>query len=250
MPWRSLAPLVEIRKPAPARCPTTVLPDQPGDGCTATPTGLSITTIASSSWMILIPSTISGTTANASCAGGIVTSSTAPPCTRSLLPTSEPSTWTSPWAMRSAALVRENPNIRAIAASTRSPDSPSGTKTVRCSAWEVISGRSGLRRRRGVGPGRWSASRLPSSATPRNVCRMIRPAATLMHMSAMLKTGQLGSIRKSTTCPWKGSGWRTTRSVRLPLTPPRSRPSATAHPVLRTRRLSHRTTTTAIAARQ
>ena len=33
----------------------------PGEGCTATPTGLSITTMESSSWMILMPSTISGT---------------------------------------------------------------------------------------------------------------------------------------------------------------------------------------------
>src|SRR5690349_24108772 len=56
IPSRSLAPEVEIRKPAPARWPTTVGPDQPGDGCTATPTGLSITTIDSSSWMILIRS--------------------------------------------------------------------------------------------------------------------------------------------------------------------------------------------------
>ena len=78
-------------------------------------------------------------------------------------------------------------------------------------------------------------SRVPSSATPRKVCRMIRPAATLMQMSATLKTGQWGSIRKSTTWPWNGSGSRTMRSVRLPLTPPSSSPRASAHPVLRER---------------
>ena len=41
---------------------------------------------------------------------------------------------------------------------------------------------------------------------PRKVWRMIRPAATLMQMSAMLKTGQLGSIRKSTTWPRRAPG--------------------------------------------
>ena len=71
MPCRSAAPLVEIRKPAATRCPTTVGPVQPGLGCTATPTGLSMTTMASSSWTILMPSTISGTTATGSTAAGM-----------------------------------------------------------------------------------------------------------------------------------------------------------------------------------
>ena len=70
MPCRSAAPLVEIRKPAATRCPTTVGPVQPGLGCTATPTGLSMTTMASSSWMILMPSTVSGTIATGSIDGG------------------------------------------------------------------------------------------------------------------------------------------------------------------------------------
>ena len=61
IPCRSEAPLVAIRNPAPARWPTTVGPRQPGEGWTATPTGLSITTMASSSWMIPMPSTTSGT---------------------------------------------------------------------------------------------------------------------------------------------------------------------------------------------
>ena len=46
--------------------PMTVGPVQPGLGWTATPTGLSTTTIASSSCTILMPSTISGTTATGS----------------------------------------------------------------------------------------------------------------------------------------------------------------------------------------
>ena len=77
--WRS-------GSPAAARWPTTVGPVQPGDGCTAIPTGLSSTTIESSSWMIRMPSTSSGSTARAgSAAAGMVTSSIAPACTRSLL---------------------------------------------------------------------------------------------------------------------------------------------------------------------
>ena len=87
MPCRSEAPLVAMRKPAAARCPTTVGPFQPGLGCTATPTGLSMTTSASSSWMILMPSTISGTTATGSTSAGIGTCSRAPAATRSDLAT-------------------------------------------------------------------------------------------------------------------------------------------------------------------
>src|SRR5699024_1940245 len=42
-------------------------------------------------------------------------------------------TWTWPALARSAALVRETPNSRARAASTRSPSRPSGTNRVRVS---------------------------------------------------------------------------------------------------------------------
>ncbi len=131
MPCRSAAPLVEIRKPAATRCPTTVGPVQPGLGCTATPTGLSITTMASSSWMILMPSTVSGTMATGSIAAGIATSSIEPGSTRSDFAGGAPSTLTWPLRISSAARVRDSPNIRAIAASTRSPARPSGTVTVR-----------------------------------------------------------------------------------------------------------------------
>ena len=130
MPCRSEAPLVAIRNPPPARWPTTVGPVQPGEGCTATPTGLSITTIESSSWMIWIPSTISGTTSSGSARPGMVTSSVVPGVTRSLLADRRhrrPGRGRRP--ISSAARVRERPNIRARAASTRSPASPSGTRT-------------------------------------------------------------------------------------------------------------------------
>jgi hypothetical protein len=62
---------------------------------------------------------------------GISTSIQEPAITRSDFPTAEPSTVTLPSAASSAALVRENPNIRAMAASTRSPSRPSGTGRLR-----------------------------------------------------------------------------------------------------------------------
>ena len=149
MPWRSEAPLVAIRKPAAARWPTTVGPVQPGEGCTATPTGLSTTTIESSSWMIRIPSTVSGMTTSGSTRLGMATSSVVPGVTRWLLATSTPSTWTWPAPASSAARLRESPNIRARAMSTRSPASPSGTRTTRWSTAPLMCGsRRGTRRAR------------------------------------------------------------------------------------------------------
>ncbi len=71
--------------------------------------------------------------------GGITTSSHAPACTRSDLAAAEPSTWTSPAEISSAARVREKPNSRASAASRRSPSSPSGTGRLRSSPMPLIS---------------------------------------------------------------------------------------------------------------
>src|SRR3954471_24912604 len=133
MPWRSAAPEVEMRYPAAASPPITVVPVQPGLGCAATPTGLTITTMSSSSWTISMPWTGAATICTGSAACGISTSSQAPPCTRSDFPTTDPSTVTFPAAAISAALVREKPNMREMAASTRSPSRPSGTGRVRIS---------------------------------------------------------------------------------------------------------------------
>src|SRR4051812_25617848 len=80
-----------------------------------------------------MPSTGSATTWTGAGACGISTSSQAPPCTRSDLPTTDPSTVTFPAAASSAALVREKPSMREMAASTRSPSRPSGTGRVRVS---------------------------------------------------------------------------------------------------------------------
>jgi hypothetical protein len=61
----------------------------------------------------------------------MVTSTSDPGSTRSLLATSSPSTRTRLREISSAARLRESPNILAIAASTRSPASPSGTCRLR-----------------------------------------------------------------------------------------------------------------------
>jgi hypothetical protein len=54
--------------------------------------------------------------------------------------------------------------------------------------------------------------------------------------SAMLNVGQCGSLIQSTTQPCSGPGNRNSRSVRLPIAPPSSKPSATAHRMLPMRR--------------
>src|SRR5918994_2792535 len=132
MPRRSGTPEVEIRKPAPARWDSTSGPSQPRLGWAATPTGLSTTTMSASSCTIRTPATIWGTMAAAGRSSSS-TSSMAPELTRSDLTTVAPSTRTRPWLISSVAQVRDRPSIRAIAASTRSPSRPSGTRTTRAS---------------------------------------------------------------------------------------------------------------------
>jgi hypothetical protein len=56
---------------------------------------------------------------------------------------------------------------------------------------------------------------------------MSTPPQTMAE-SARLNTGQCGNSIQSTTQPRNGPGERKTRSVRLPIAPPSSRPSATA----------------------
>src|SRR3954452_7924220 len=104
MPLRSAAPLVEMVNPAPARWPITVGPVQPGDGCAATPTGLSTTMISSSSYTIRRLSMVSGTTLTSD-GGGSSTSSRTPAATRDDFGAGTPSTWTRPDSISSAALV-------------------------------------------------------------------------------------------------------------------------------------------------
>src|SRR5690606_34517487 len=78
-----------------------------------------------------MPGTGSATGIGVVTGGGSVTSSQAPARTRSDLAGCSPSTSTSPAAISSAARVREKPNIRDSAASSRSPSSPSGTGRLR-----------------------------------------------------------------------------------------------------------------------
>src|SRR5690349_7725780 len=74
-----------------------------------------------------------------SSARGRATSSRSPAATRSDLTAGRWFSLTLPAVARSAALVRDSPNSRAMAASTRSPSSPSGTSSVRASG--AIGGR-------------------------------------------------------------------------------------------------------------
>src|SRR6478609_1260065 len=134
-PWRSGAPEVEMRYPAAASPDTTSGPLHPTLGWAATPTGLSTTTMSSSSWTMDMPGTGSAMICRLglSSGRGSETSSIEPAESRSDLATDLPSSTTLPSAARSAAFVRETPKRRATPASTRSPSRPSGTRTVRTS---------------------------------------------------------------------------------------------------------------------
>ena len=175
--------------------------------------------------MIWIPSTSSGTTSRGSASTGIVTSRTRPAQDSVTLDGAGTVHLHQTAEIRSAARVRESPNIWAMAASTRSPASPSGTGRVRWSACVTSRMHPVVRAARG---------RDPSSRIPRNACTRIITAATSMQMSATLKIGQCGSSRKSTTCPCRKPGAGRSRSVRLPQTPASSSPRATAHRALPT----------------
>ena len=117
--------------PAASRPSSTVGPDQPGVGCAATPAGLSTTTMSASSCTIDSPGTGSGARAGVVGGAGSVTSSHSPAGTRSDLAAWRPATRTLPLVTRSAAVSRDSPNMRASAASSRSPSRPSGTATRR-----------------------------------------------------------------------------------------------------------------------
>ncbi len=145
-----------------------------------------------------MPSTTSGTTATGSTGAGMDTSSIAPDSTRWDFAGARPSTLTLPAATRSAARVRENPNMRARAVSTRSPARPSGIGHGAVVVPPVAAGGASRDRRThcaagGSSPVRRGWVRVPSRATPRAACTMMNTAATLMHMSATLKIGQWGS---------------------------------------------------------
>lgn len=217
----------------------TVGPDQPGLGCAATPTGLPITTTSSSSCTISMPSTGSATICTGAGASGISTSSQAPPCTRSDLPTTDPSTVTFPAAASSAALVREKPNMREMAASTRSPSRPSGTGRLRISGIVLtrrVCRTAATRPTAPVeNPAAPTVGRAPSALVdgpvrvePRNDSSTIRMPPHTMAESARLNTAKPLGAMKSTTAPSKTPGARKIRSVRLPSAPPSSRPSAMA----------------------
>ena len=92
--------------------------------------GLSTTRMSASSYTTRRPGTGSGL-GWAVTGGGSVTSSQSPAATRADLAAAAPPTRTAPVAISSAALALDRPNMRARAASRRSPSSPSGTGTWR-----------------------------------------------------------------------------------------------------------------------
>src|SRR6056297_1065778 len=74
-----------------------------------------------------------------------------------------------------------------------------------------------------------SPSGSSESGTPRQARKIMAIAAKVIDMSAMLKIGKFGRPMKSTTDPMPGDGGLVSRSIRLPSSPPRSPPSASAH---------------------
>src|SRR4051794_38730171 len=110
--------------------------------------------------------------------GGSSTSSQLPAVSRSPLPRTRPSTTTEPASATSAATVRDRPNSRDSAWSTRWPSSPSGTGSARCRPAGVVTRsivavrgprppRPAGPARRGPGPSDRSAGLAAAAARPR-----------------------------------------------------------------------------------
>ena len=80
-----------------------------------------------------------------------------------------------------------------------------------------------------ISPRGWRISR---TAVPRAASTTTSTVPQAIATSAMLKVGQCENLIQSTTQPCSRPGDRNSRSVRLPIAPPSSKPSATAHGVL------------------
>ena len=137
----------------------------------------------------------SGTTTAARGSSSSSTSSIAPAGARSDLATSWPSSRTCPRPIRSADRCRDRPSIRAMAVSTRSPSSPSGTSTTLSSLTLPRRPAAGRRLRSLVSaPVLRSATPLAfaaeADALDHRQDHDQGTAAPVMHMSATLKIGQ------------------------------------------------------------
>ena len=177
-----------------------------------------------------MPSTISGTTSSGSATAGIVDVEPEPGKTRSLLPAPAPSTSTRPWRDQVGG-----PGAgQAEQLGDRGVDALAGQRLGDREAAVVAAGRRQrlLRRRRPRPSSRrpvGRSTRVPSSRMPRNAWTRISPAATLMQMSATLKIGQFGSIRKSIDVALERAGLaEASGRSGCRRRPPSSRPSATA----------------------
>jgi predicted DNA-binding transcriptional regulator YafY len=81
----------------------------------------------------------------------------------------------------------------------------------------------------GISARGWRTSR---TAVPRAASTATSTVPQAIATSARLNVGQYENLIQSTTQPRSGPGNRNSRSVRLPIAPPSSKPSATAHGVL------------------
>ena len=193
----------------------------PGEGCTATPTGLSITTIESSSWMILMPSTISGThLQRVGQSTGIVTSSIAPG--QHPVALADGGAVDLRRARRRSGRRRGCGRARTSAPSRRRPARPPGPRAPSATRWSAAG--HALRRSSAVAP---VAARAVDADAAEGLHEDQHGGDVDAHVGDV-EDRPVRQLRKSTTWPRSGPGSRNSRSVRLPATPASSRPRATA----------------------
>ena len=225
MPSRSLAPEVEIRNPAPARCPTTVGPRQPGRGVDGDADRL----VDHDDGRVVVD--------DLDALDDLGDDLERVGLDRDL--DVEHRALQHPLALADVGAVEPHPAVgdqlggprpgQAEQLGHRDVDplvrrgrpGPAGSGGRRWS--RVVLRVVSVSRRLGASP--W---RVPSIRMPRKTWSRIRPAPTLIEMSATLKIGQFGSWRKSMTCPRNGPGSRSIRSVRLPVMPARIAPRPAA----------------------
>ena len=248
MPCRSAAPLVATVCPAASRPSSTVGPVQPGRRVGGHPGRL----VHHHDVGVLVDHVQAGHRlrgpAPARAAAGSVTSSHSPavhPVRLGRGARRRPAP--APSAIRSAARARDRPNMRASAASSRSPSSPSGTGTRRGSARLPSSAGPPGRRRPGRArpwlaaaaagraalAGRLAPSDAQAQAGQQDGQDPAADDARVGHVEhrPVRQLDPVHHVRRAT-----GPGERSSRSPRLPVAPPSSRPSVTAQATLRSRR--------------
>ena len=195
-----------MRYPAAARPPITVVPVQPGLGWAATPTGLTITTMSSSSWTISMPSTGSATICTG--AGGLRASR--PPARRRRAPARTcrpPHRRPGPCRRRPARRPWCGRNRTSGRWRRRHARLPGRRVRAGCGSREcVLTCRVCLAPglpRRPVGPvDGQSLCTVPSGSRPLKERSTIRMPPQTIAESARLKTAKCAGAMKSTTAPF------------------------------------------------